>query len=59
MCPSIRLDFAPATLPSKEVSSPTPLVKIKVEIRENMSTTYMKKLQNKNMKEKSFIGVSH
>lgn len=36
MCLSMRLDFAPATLPSKEVSSLTLLVEIKVEIRDRI-----------------------
>lgn len=44
MCLSIRLDFIPTTLPSKEVSNPTLLAEIRVEIwdREYVSHLYQK-----------------
>lgn len=45
MCLSIRLDFAPTVFPSKEVSSPTLLVEIKVEIWDRK---YISHLHQKN-----------
>lgn len=52
MCLPVRLDFAPTTLPSKEVSSPPPLAEIEVEIG-TMLATYIKILLNKNIKQNS------